>query len=170
MSSVRSVAHGALVWVGKPWVIPIAIIRTITVVLVLIFILWFESAFGFAFTSVAGLPIFVWTVLIALAIWLVSLLDLLIFWATNTYVLRQDGLEIKRGIIRLHSFVITPSGFGDLSVYQSISGRIFGYGDLTVTSQGERKTKLALVRSPFSTADTLRDVMGKPLVRVENHV
>jgi hypothetical protein len=69
----------------------------------------------------------------------------------------------------LNSFLVTPSGFGDLLVYQSLAGRIFGYGDLTVNSQGERQTNLSLVRSPFTVADTVRDIMGKPIVRVEEH-
>ena len=94
--------------------------------------------------------------------------ELAIFRASNTYVLRQDGVEIRRGIVRLHSFVVTPMGFGDLLVYQSLGGRIFGYGDITVNSQGERQTKLVLVRSSFDVADTIRDIMGKPLVRVDN--
>ena len=93
---------------------------------------------------------------------------MLIFRLSNTYVLRQDGLETRKGIIRLRSFVVTPSGFGDLLVYQSVGGRIFGYGEITVNSQGERQTKLVLVRSPFDAANTIRDIMGKPIVRVEN--
>ena len=96
------------------------------------------------------------------------MLEQAIYRASNTYVLRQDGIEIRRGIVRLHSFVVTPMGFGDLLVYQSIGGRIFGYGDITINSQGERQTKLMLVRAPFAAADTIRDIMGKPLVRVEN--
>ena len=91
------------------------------------------------------------------------------FSGAHTYLLRQDGLEIRRGILRLHSFVVTPMGFGDLLVYQSVGGRIFGYGDITVNSQGERQIKLVLVRSPFAVADTIRDIMGKPLVRVDSH-
>ncbi len=98
------------------------------------------------------------------------MLELLVFRASNNYILRQDGLEVKRGILRLHSFVVTPSGFGDLLVYQSIGGRIFGYGDLTVNSQGERETRLRLVRHPYKVADTMRDIMGKPVVRVEGHI
>jgi hypothetical protein len=54
--------------------------------------------------------------------------------------------------------------------YQSVGGRIFGYGDITVNSQGERQTKLALVRKPFRTADIIRDVMAKPIVRLDNSV
>jgi hypothetical protein len=95
------------------------------------------------------------------------MLGLLFFWASNTYVLQEDGIEIRRGIVRLHSFVVTPMGFGDLLVYQGLGGRIFGYGDITVNSQGERQTKLLRVRSPFTVANTIRDIMGKPLVRVD---
>jgi len=64
-------------------------------------------------------------------IWLISVFELLIFRLSNSYVLRQNGLEIKQGILRLHSFVVTPSGFGDMQVYQLIGGRTFGYGDIT---------------------------------------
>lgn len=162
--------HGAIVWSGKPWVIPAAVLRTVTVVVFAIIFLFLEMFAGVALALIFGAPLFLWTLLAFTLIWILSLVDLMIFWAAHTYVLRQDGLEVRRGIVRLHSFLVTPSGFGDLLVYQSLAGRIFGYGDLTVNSQGERQTKLELVRSPFSTADTIRDVMGKPIVRVEEHV
>ena len=117
--------------------------------------------------GLVGLPVWAWTFLVFAMIWLISMLELLVLRASNTYILRQDGLEVKRGIIRLHSFVVTPSGFGDLMVYQSVGGRIFGYGEVTVNSQGERETKLRLVRHPFKVADTMRDIMGKPIVRID---
>jgi uncharacterized membrane protein YdbT with pleckstrin-like domain len=163
------VARGDVVWAGKPWITPAAIIRTVTVIVVVILFLALELYFGAATTGLVGLPIWAWMFLAFSLIWLISMLELLVFRASNTYILRQDGLEIKRGIIRLHSFVVTPSGFGDLMVDQSIGGRIFGYGNLTVNSQGERETNLRLVRNPFKVADTLRDIMGKPIVRVEGH-
>jgi hypothetical protein len=164
------VTHGDVVWAGKPWITPAAIIRTVTVIVVAILFLWLELYFGAASTGLVGLPIWAWTFLAFSLIWLISMLEILVLRASNTYILRQDGLEIKQGIIRLHSFVVTPSGFGDLLVYQSIGGRIFGYGELTVNSQGERETKLRLVRHPFAVADTMRDIMGKPIVRVDGHV
>jgi hypothetical protein len=166
-SSKRGV-HGDVVWVGKPWVVPAAILRTVAVIIVAIVFLWLETFAGAAFTTLAGLPLFVWTLVAFLVVWLISLTGLLILRASNTYVLRQDGLEIRRGILRLNSFVVTPSGFGDLLVYQGIGGRIFGYGDITVNSQGERETKLILVHAPFARADVMRDIMGKPIVRLEN--
>ena len=162
--------RGDVVWFGKPWIVPAAIIRTITVIVVAIIFLWLELYFGDASAGLVGLPVWAWTLFVFALIWVISLIDLLIFRLTNTYILRQDGLEVRRGILRLHSFVVTPSGFGDLLVYQSVGGRIFGYGDITVNSQGERETKLLLVRQPFVIADTMRDIMGKPIVRVESHV
>jgi signal transduction histidine kinase len=162
------VQHGQAVWVGKPWVVPTAIIRTVTVIIVAIVFLFLEAYFHIFSYHLAVLPLWAWTSLVFAVIWLLSMLSLLVFWASNNYILRQDGLEIRRGIIRLHSFVVTPAGFGDLLVYQSVGGRIFGYGEITVNSQGERQTKLLLVRAPFAVADTIRDIMGKPIVRVDN--
>jgi uncharacterized membrane protein YdbT with pleckstrin-like domain len=169
LSSKRA-AQGEVVWFGKPYIVPALIIRTVTVIVFAALFLWLEFASGGASLLIAGYAVFVWTMLIFSLIWIFSALQLLILWATNRYVLRQDGLEVRRGILRLHSFVVTPSGFGDLSVYQSIGGRIFKYGTLTVNSQGERETKLFLVKAPFTVADQMRDIMGKPVVRVEGHV
>jgi hypothetical protein len=153
---------------GKPWILPAAIIRTITVIIFALLFSLLEYYSGGAFLNLFGLPVIAWTILIFLAIWLISILELILFRISHSYMLRQDGIEVRSGIIRLHSFVVTPAGFGDLLVYQSIGGRIFGYGDLTVNSQGERQIKLRLVRRPFEVADTVRDIMGKPIVRVEN--
>jgi hypothetical protein len=158
-----------VVWYGKPWVVPAAVVRTISVIVVAVVFMWLELFSGVAADGLVGLPVWAWTFLAFGLIWLISMLELLVFRASNTYILRQDGLEAKRGIVGLHSFVVTPSGFGDLLVYQSVGGRIFGYGELTVNSQGERETRLRLVRSPNKVADTMRDIMGKPIVRVEGH-
>ena len=169
VSNIKQVTH-QVVWAGKPWIAPAAIIRSVTVIVLSILFLSLESYSGGASLSLVGLLVWAWTILLFGLIWLISMLELLVFRASNNYILRQDGLEVKRGILRLHSFVVTPSGFGDLLVYQSIGGRIFGYGDLTVNSQGERETRLRLVRHPYNVADIMRDIMGKPIVRVENHV
>jgi hypothetical protein len=160
------VGEGVIVWTDKPWIVPSAIIRTATAVVIAIIILMTEYYTGVALVLIAELPIYVWTLLVFVFVWALCLLDLLFFWMSNTYILRRNGLETRRGIVRLHSFCVTPGGFGDLAVYQSVGGRIFGYGNLTVNSQGARETKLMLVKMPFAVADTIREIMGKPLVRV----
>ena len=168
-SDKQAVQRGAIVWVGKPWILPAAIIRTAAVIIIAFLFVWIELVFGLAFLFLAGLAFFIWTMFAFIVIWAFSILDLFVYRASFTYTLRQDGLEIRRGIIRLHAFVVTPAGFGDLLVYQSLGGRIFGYGDITVNSQGERQTKLVLVHSPFLVADRIRDILGKPIVRVANN-
>ena len=170
MPSDKNASHGDVVWHGKPWITPAAIIRTITVFVFLTIFVWLEIFVGIANSGLWVLPIYAWTIVTLSLIWVFSLLELLIFRVSHSYVLRQDGLEIRNGIISLHSFVVTPAGFGDLLVDQSIGGRIFGYGNITVNSQGERQTKLLLVRKPFEVADTMRDIMGKPIVRVQSNV
>jgi len=169
LTSNRQVRKGETVWVGKPWIAPAAIIRTVTVIVTAIIILILEYYFNSFSVYFVGLPLWVWTTLAFFVIWLIRILDLAIYRMSNVYILRQDGLETRRGIIRLHSFVVTPAGFGDLLVYQSVGGRIFGYGELTVNSQGGRQTKLVLVRDPFAVADTIREVMSKLIVRVDTH-
>ena len=159
---------GNVVWSGNPWIVPSAIFRTMAAIIATAFFIWVEMYVMVASSIVFGLQLWVWTVLVFLIVWFVSLLELLILKLSNWYILMQDGLEIRQGIIRLRSFVVTPAGFGDLLVFQSVGGRIFGYGDLTVNSQGERQTKLSLVRHPFEVSDKIRDIMGRPLVRVEN--
>jgi hypothetical protein len=170
LSADRSVFRGDTVWLGKPYVLPAAVGRTLTVILFAILFVLLEVFANVAFSDLVGLPIFVWTLVLFAVVWAFSMLGLILLRASHTYILRQDALEIHTGIVRLHSFVVTPQGFGDLLVYQSIGGRIFGYGDLTINSQGERETKLRLVRLPFSVAGKIRDVMGRTVVRVENHL
>lgn len=97
-----------------------------TVIVVAILFFWLELFSGVASDGLVGLPVWAWTFLVFGVICLISVFELLIFRLSNSYVLQEDGLEIKRGILRLHSFVVTPSGFGDMLVYQPIGGRIFG--------------------------------------------
>jgi hypothetical protein len=170
MSSNVQVNSKDIVWLGKPWVTPAVILRTVALIVVSALFVWLEIFSGAAFRGLFGLPVYAWTLLVFVLIWAVSILQLLIFRFAHTYILRQDGLEIKQGILRLNSFVVTPSGFGDMIVNQGVGGRIFGYGNIIVNSQGERMTKLFFVRGPSKVSDTLRDILGKPIVRVEGRV
>lgn len=163
-------ADANVVWYGKPWVAPAAAIRTVAVIVTAILFFVLEAWAGITFKILSDAPLFLWTLVVFAVIWALSIIDLVVCWASNSYVLRQDGLEIRSGIISLRSFIVTPNGFGDLIVSQSLGGRVFGYGDLVVNSQGERATKLVMVRVPFERADAVRKIMGKPIVRVEGPV
>jgi len=142
--------------------VPKAIVRTVIIVIAAMLVMVLEMHLNVAITVIFGAPLYLWTLLAITLIWLVGMSQLLFFYVARNYILRKDGIEVRRGIIRLHSFTVTPSGFGDLLLYQGLGGRIFGYGDLTVTSQGGRITKLPYVRSPYRAAKIIRDIMSKP--------
>ena len=135
VSSSGHVAHGAVVWYGKPWVVPAAVVRTVSIVLAALLVLFLEMLVGVALIVVAGLTVYLWTLVVFTVAWIFSLLRFAVLLGFPQLPAQARWPEVRRGIIRLHSFVVTPSGFGDLMVYQSLGGRIFGYGELTVTAR-----------------------------------
>lgn len=167
---VQQSTYKDVIWVGKPYIIPAAVTRTIIVFALAVLLILLEFYVNVAQLQLWLFPLYLWTILAFIGIWIISLFGLLVLRASYTYTLRRDALEVRQGILNLQSFVVTPQGFSDLTVYQPVVGRIFGYGDILVHSQGERQTKLRFVHSPFEVADKIRDIMGKPIVRVEGHV
>jgi hypothetical protein len=87
--------------------------------------------------------------------------------ASYFYILRHDGVEVKQGIATMKSFVLAPSGFSDLEVLQSVSARAINYGDIIIRTQSERAVTLWRVKDPLKVAEQIREVMGKPIVRIE---
>jgi uncharacterized membrane protein YdbT with pleckstrin-like domain len=118
-------------------------------------------------TQILNLPIILWTVLAIFLVWILSLTHLLILRASNTYILRNDGLEVRTGILTSKSFVVAPAGFSDLEVTRSVSGRIVNSGKILIRTQGDSDIKMIKVRKPLKVADQIREVMARPTVRIE---
>ena len=116
---------------------------------------------------ILSVPIILWTILAIFLVWVVSLTHLLILRASNTYILRNDGLEVRTGILASKSFVVAPAGFSDLEVTRSVSGRIVNSGNIIVRTQGDSDVKMVKVRKPLKVADQIREVMARPTVRIE---
>jgi uncharacterized membrane protein YdbT with pleckstrin-like domain len=154
-------------WTGKPWILPNMITRSILTIVAAVAFFWLEFSFGIAEKIVLNTPIILWTGLAFFLAWVLSLPRLLALRASNTYVLRSDGLEIRVGILTSKSFVIAPSGFSDLEVTRSISARIVNSGDIIIRTQGDSDIKMEKVRSPLKVADQIREVMARPIVRIE---
>lgn len=155
-----------VIWLSKPYIFPLTLMRSVAFIIIIGLFCWFEMFLEVAFVNLGGLPIYAWTLIVLIFAWLFSLLQLVFVWLTNLYLLRLDSLEAKHGLVTLRSFVVTPNGFSDLEVCQSLCGRIFCYGNVIVRSQSENTTKLLLVQSPFEVAERIRAVLGKPSVRV----
>jgi hypothetical protein len=65
------------------------------------------------------------------------------------------------------SFVIAPSGFSDLEVDRSVTGRILNVGNITVHSQSESDVLMVRVRDPLNVSKRTREVLSRPIVRIE---
>jgi hypothetical protein len=154
-------------WIGKPWILPNVLSRSILVVAIAAVISWLEFLFDVANnTRILGIAIILWTALAFFLVWLVSLTHLLLLRASNTYILRNDGLEVRTGIIASKSFVVAPAGFSDLEVIISVSGRIVNSGSIIVRTQGDSDITMIKVRKPLKVAGQIREVMARPTVRI----
>jgi hypothetical protein len=95
------------------------------------------------------------------------MVPLLLLRGSNRYALRSGSLEVKTGIASTKNFVLSPSGFSDLEVAQSVIGRMVNFGDITVHTQAERTATMKMIKDPNKVASQIRDIMGKPIVRIE---
>lgn len=172
MSDQTSGPPSSMLWVGRPWILPAAVARTIVVIVVGALIIWLEFATGTANDTIFGFSTVLWTALVFLVVWLISLAGFLVERATNLYTLKNDSLEIQSGIATSRSVVLVASGFSDLEVVRGIAGRIFGYGDIVIRMQSERDSQkvMAKIRDPLKVGEQIRYVMGRPVVRVESQL
>jgi uncharacterized membrane protein YdbT with pleckstrin-like domain len=166
----------SVVWGGKPWIVPGVIARTVVVFIVAVAVFWLELAYNVG-GKISGYPVLqylsaqlvLWTALVFLLIWALSLLHLVLLRAASTYVLREDSLELRHGILTSKSEMISPSGFSDLEVVRSISDRILNSGKILIRTQSEDERALVMTRvhDPMSVAARIREVMSRPIVRIE---
>jgi membrane protein YdbS with pleckstrin-like domain len=165
--STNATQSTAVIWTGKPWITPDVIARTVLVIVLGVIIIWLEGLDNAAAYTILGIPVWTWTLLAFLVVWLISLMSLLLLRAAHKYTLRSGSLEVKTGIASLQSFVLSPSGFSDLEIDQSLLGRMVNYGNIIIHTQSERTAKMQKVRDPNKVASLIRDFMGKPIVRIE---
>jgi uncharacterized membrane protein YdbT with pleckstrin-like domain len=158
-----------MLWTGKPWILPDALGRGILIIAIAVVVSWLELFFDLALKSFLNIPLILWTGLAFCLIWIISLTHLLLLRASNTYILRNDSLEIRTGILTSKSFTVASSGFADMEVIRSLSGRILDLGNIVIRTQHESETdkKLQKVRNPLKVADQIREVMAKPMMRIE---
>ena len=157
-----------VVWTSRPWVLPHALARTIVVFVAAAIVLWLETFANTAYTNILNIPVWTWTVILFFILWLASLIPLIILSASHRYTLRSDSLEVKTGIASLKSFVLSPAGFSDLEIRQSLIERIVNSGRITIHTQAERTAVMQKVKNPNQVAGQIRDTMGKPTVRIES--
>jgi uncharacterized membrane protein YdbT with pleckstrin-like domain len=170
LSNETSGNSSRVLWKGKPWITPAAVSRTVFVIVVAAAVVLLEFFFRVQQYSFLSLSLVLWTGFLFVLIWAFSLLHLLVLRASNTYVLRNDSLEIRTGILTSRSFAVAASGFADMEVTKSIVGRILNFGDIIVRTQDESRGDRIMqrIRDPEKVGTQLREVMSRPIVRMED--
>jgi uncharacterized membrane protein YdbT with pleckstrin-like domain len=168
MSEASSGNSGSVLWTGKPWITPAVVARTLIVIVVAIAVILLELILNLQY-SLLNLPLMLWTAFAFFLIWAFSLVHLLLVWASNTYVLRNDSLEIRTGILTSRSFIVAATGFADMEVTKSIIGRILNFGDIIIRTQDESGADkiMQTIRNPMKVSGQIREVMSRPIVRIE---
>lgn len=163
----------SILWKGKPWIVPGVAVRTVVILIVAAAVSWLELTYDLVNrifpNHLSNLQIVLWVNFVFLLIWIFSQVHLLVLRASQTYVLRQDSLELRFGILTAKSEMISPSGFSDLEVVRSISNRILNSGNIVIRTQSEDEKGLVMimVHDPMGVAAQIREVMSRPIVRIE---
>jgi hypothetical protein len=155
-----------VLWTGKPWIFPGLLARSILIILAIVVVSWLELSLNVTNVHLLSQPLTLWTGLVIFLTWIVSLAHLLSLAVSNTYILRNDSLEVRVGVLSSKSFVIAPTGFSDLEVTRSISARFVNSGNIIIRTQGERDMRMERVRNVLKVADQIREVMSRPIVRI----
>jgi uncharacterized membrane protein YdbT with pleckstrin-like domain len=159
----------SIIWKGKPWIFPRVIFRSIIIPAVFLALLWLELFLGVASRDFQGISIPIWTGISIFFVWIISISNLYWIKASNIYILRNESLEITTGIVTTRSFVIAPNGFANMELIRTFISRILETGDIIVRTQDEPygDKKMMMIHDAEEVADKIRNVMSKPVVRLD---
>ena len=81
---------------------------------------------------------------------------------TDEFVITNKRVIVKKGLIAIRTLEMNLQKIETVNVEQSIIGRIFGYGSLTIIGTGGTKEKFLCIRKPidFRKAFMEADING----------
>lgn len=85
-----------------------------------------------------------------LVVWLVSK------WSTTTYTIKVGELIVRTGILHIHESSFAITNFENVSISQSIPGRICNFGTVRVTSPLFKDLQLKNIHNPSYYASLLQ--------------
>lgn len=162
-------ANSDQLWAGRPWITPAIAVRSVVAIILAVGLTWLEVQFGITTFPVLGIQLILWTYLLILLGWLVTVLRHLLLRASNAYRLQRNGLEIETGLVSKRAMVLSATGFSDLELIRSASGRILNVGEIIVRTDSGREVRMKGVRNPVLISNMVREVMTKPLVRLDRN-
>jgi uncharacterized membrane protein YdbT with pleckstrin-like domain len=143
----------------------VALLVALAIVVVIV-----ENLLSYLYIQQFGLPILAWTLIVFFVLYILSLFNLLILWGTHSYVLMDDSLEIKVGLIPINTSMIVSTGFSDLEFIRSITSRLLNTGDILIRTQSERNfTKsMVMVKDAPRIANMIREVIARQIFKMDN--
>jgi hypothetical protein len=150
------------IWMIRPWIIPSLVEETVMAVIVFVASLLVELYFGTLYTPIFGTNLITLSGLGLLLIWIINAFHLLLVRSTSRYTLRRSGLEVRTGILKRNTVLVSPTNFSDVVVMQSGLGKIMGSGEMFVRIRGDHKGegKMSRVRNPFVLEKEIRRIMS----------
>lgn len=122
--------------------------------LTLILFIFGPNIIGLSYTApsiafVPALPIYALLALAALALTIVSAITALINYQSSEYGITNKRVLVKVGFIRRTAMEIYLQKIESVKVYQSVSGRIFNYGSITISGTGGSKDPFYNIPAPL---------------------
>ncbi len=117
----------------------------------------------FAQNSVLRLLAFI-SGFIAILTWLTAFIR----YQTSEYVLTNKRVLHKVGWIKRQSLEIFLQKIEGISIQQSVVGRLFGYGTISIIGTGGTKNPFPLIQDPLIYRTNVQEVIEKILVPKEN--
>jgi uncharacterized membrane protein YdbT with pleckstrin-like domain len=87
---------------------------------------------------------------IPLGLALLWLLSVLIRRQTSEFVVTNKRVLMKVGVFTTRSIELLLSKVEAITVHQSLTGRLLGYGDIVLTGSGGTKEPFATIQSPLA--------------------
>ena len=87
--------------------------------------------------------------LLLLALGLMTLARRLLDWSTTEFGVTNHRVIVKRGLFSLHTVEMNVDKVESVDVDQTILGRLFNYGDITIRGTGETLERLRMIDHPL---------------------
>jgi len=80
---------------------------------------------------------------------------------TSEFVITNKRVIMKKGLISTTTLEVLFSKAESIAAHQSIGGKLFGYGDITVIGSGGTKNEFNYIEKPFDFRKAAQDEIDK---------
>ena len=90
-----------------------------------------------------------WIIFVSIVAIFTLFISPLIDWFTNEFAITNKRVIVKTGLIKRETLETNLSKIESINVDQSILGRIFGYGTITIIGTGGTRNSFYKIRQPL---------------------